>query len=131
MDRGGLASFARMVNQRAPGIECVSLKAAEPKAESLAKAKELAASADIFVLATRSAHLMPEQLAMARDLLGRSKRSILICLRNPFDAGILSGAAAVLCTCGDSTPSLQAAADALFGDFVPAGQLPVEVGVAR
>jgi len=70
---------------------------------------------------------MPEQLDMARDLLGRAKQSILLCLRNPYDAGELIAAQAVLCTCGDSTPSLQAAVDALFGVFIPSGQLPVEV----
>jgi beta-N-acetylhexosaminidase len=72
---------------------------------------------------------MPEQLEMARNLLVLSRRSILICLRNPFDAGVLPGADAILCTCSDSTPSLQAAADALFGDFVPSGHLPVEVSL--
>jgi len=133
MERGGLASFARLVSQRVPGMPCVSLKAANPPAPLLARARELAEYADLLVLATRSAHLMPEQLEMARNLLALSRRSILICLRNPFDAGVLAspsvtlGADAVLCTCGDSTPSLQAAADALFGDFIPTGHLPVEV----
>ena len=107
----------------------MSLKAADPKPELLAKARVLAQSADIFVLATRSAHLMPEQLEMAKNLLALSKRAILICLRNPYDAGVLTGMDAILCTCGDSTPSLQAAADALFGDFVPTGRLPVEVSL--
>lgn len=127
MERGDLANFARMVSERAPKIECISLRAYEPKPELLEKARELAESAEILVLATRSAHLMPEQLEMARDLLGRAKRVILLCLRNPYDAGELPGAQAVLCTCGDSTPSLEAAVDALFGAFVPSGQLPVEV----
>jgi beta-N-acetylhexosaminidase len=126
MERGDLANFARMVQERAPGFACVSLRAAEPKPDGLARAQALAASADLLILATRSAHLMPEQLAMARDLLGRAKRAVLLCLRNPFDAGVLNGASTVLCTCGDSTPSLQAAAAALFGDFSPSGRLPFE-----
>ncbi|MBI1257919.1 MAG: beta-N-acetylhexosaminidase [Chloroflexi bacterium] len=129
MERGGLASFARMVSARAPEMPCVSLKAADPPPAVLARARELAEYADLLVLATRSAHLMPEQLEMAKNLLALSKRSILICLRNPFDAGVLTGMDAILCTCGDSTPSLQAAADALFGDFVPTGRLPVEVSL--
>ena len=127
MERGDLASFARMVSARAPGISCLSLRASEPKPEMLAQAQQLAQNAETLVLATRSAHLMPEQLAMARDLLGRAKRTLLLCLRNPYDAGELAGAAAVLCSCGDSTPSLEAAVDALFGVFTPTGQLPVEV----
>lgn len=130
MERGDLASFARLVSVRAPGIACISLRAAEPKPDLLARAQALADSSDLLVLATRSAHLMPEQLDMARDLLRRARRAILICLRNPFDAGVLPGANAVLCACGDSAPSLQAAADALFGDFVPAGRLPVAVALS-
>ncbi len=92
MERGGLASFARLVSQRAPGIACVSLRASEPRADLLERAQQLADSTDLLVLATRSAHLMPEQLDVARDLLRRARRSILICLRNPYDAGVLVGA---------------------------------------
>ncbi len=127
MERGDLANFARMVNQRALGMPCVSLKAVNPASALVARARELAEYADVLVLATRSAHLAPEQLELAKNLLALARRSILICLRNPFDAGVLTGMDVILCTCGDSAPSLQAAVDALFGDFVPAGHLPVEV----
>jgi hypothetical protein len=127
MERGDLANFARMIYERAPGIECISLRAYKPKPELLEEAQQRAAAADLLVLATRSAHLMPEQAAMARNLLSRAQRSILLCLRNPYDAGILTGANAIFCACGDSTPSLQATADALFGEFVPTGRLPVQV----
>jgi beta-N-acetylhexosaminidase len=127
MERGDLANFARMVKARAGGFRCISLRAFDTDPDLLAQAQTAAETADTFVLATRSAHLMPEQLEMARDLLGRAKRTILLCLRNPYDAGVLSGAEAILCTCGDSTPSLEAAVDGLFGEFVPTGQLPVEV----
>lgn len=127
MERGDLASFARLVSTRAPGIACVSLRAAAPKPEALALAQQLADSGGVLVLATRSAHLMSEQLDMARALHRRARHTILICLRNPYDVGVLPGANAVLCVCGDSAPSLQAAADALFGDFVPSGRLPVEI----
>ena len=126
LDRGDPASFSRRIAARAPGFSSVSLKGVDPKPELLARAQALAASADLLVVATRSAHVNPEQLAMARDLLGRAQHSILICLRNPYDAGVLD-ANAVICTCGDSTPSLDAAADALLGVFVPTGRLPVEI----
>jgi hypothetical protein len=104
----------------------VSLKGSDPKPESLAQAQSLAASADLLIVATRSAHVNPEQLALARDLLGRAGRTILICLRNPYDAGVLE-ADAVICTCGDSAPSLAAAADALLGAFTPTSRLPVAI----
>ncbi len=130
LDRGDPASFAKLIAQRAPDLTSVSLRGSEPKPDLLSRAQALADSADVLVVATRSAHVNPEQLAITRDLLDRTKRaahrSILICLRNPYDAGVLD-ADAILCTCGDSTPSLAAAADALLGDFVPTGRLPVEV----
>ncbi len=126
LDRGDPASFAKLIAARAPGFSSVSLKGSDPKPESLARAQSLATSADLLVVATRSAHVNPEQLALARDLLGRAQRTILICLRNPYDAGVLE-ADAVICTCGDSTPSLAAAADALLGEFAPMGKLPVSL----
>jgi hypothetical protein len=50
----------------------------------------------------------------------------LLALRNPYDASLIEGGT-VLCTAGDSNPSLQAVVDALAGEFVPNGSLPVEV----
>jgi len=52
---------------------------------------------------------------------------ILVCLANPYDADALPGAGTILCTCGDGAPSLQAAVDALMGNFVPMGKLPVKL----
>ena len=127
MERGDLGSFASLVSKRAPDITCFTLSVSDPKPALLAKALEAAEKADMLVLATRSAHLMPEQEALANNLIRRARRLILICLRNPFDAGLLVGADAALCTCGDSAPSLEAAASALFGEFTPTGRLPLSI----
>jgi hypothetical protein len=51
---------------------------------------------------------------------------ILLCLRNPYDALLLE-AGTVICTLGDAAPSLQAAVDALLGEFTPSGKLPVDL----
>jgi hypothetical protein len=50
---------------------------------------------------------------------------MLLCLRNPYDAALFDSADTILCTCGDSPPSLAAAVAALAGAFRPAGVLPV------
>jgi beta-N-acetylhexosaminidase len=81
----------------------------------------------VLVMVTRSAHLRPEQLQVARELMGQAAKVVLLCLRNPYDVNVLPGAGTILCTCGDSKPSLRAAVDALMGDFAPSGQLPVDV----
>lgn len=87
----------------------------------------MARDADVTLVATRSAHLVPVQRQIAQELLDSARRSILLCLRNPYDVEVLTGADTVLCTCGDGAPSLEAAVDALLGRYVPAGRLPVPV----
>jgi beta-N-acetylhexosaminidase len=127
LESGGVTGFASAVRERLPGVERVSLGGAENPPDLLARARALAAGADVLVLATRNAHLMPTQRALAQALIDLAPRTILLCLRNPYDADALTGAGTVLCTCGDSTPSLQTAVDALLGTFVPLGRLPVSV----
>ncbi|HEX2621626.1 MAG TPA: hypothetical protein VHL11_15820, partial [Phototrophicaceae bacterium] len=78
------------------------------------------------IVATRNAHMVQEASELAQQLVHAAKQSILLCLRNPYDAGVID-ADVKLCTCGDSAPSLQAVVDALAGDFIPDGRLPVEM----
>ncbi|MBI5669247.1 MAG: beta-N-acetylhexosaminidase [Chloroflexi bacterium] len=127
VERGGITGFVARLSARLPQAVCVSLKSADTDAAALERAQQMAADCDVLVLATRNAHLIPEQLDMARDLAARAQQVILVCLRNPYDAMVLPGAVAVLCTCGDGEPSLLAAVDALLGQFKPAGKLPVPV----
>lgn len=95
------------------------------RTEPLQNAYAVVEQCDTLVLCTRSAHLNPDQLAAARELIRRAKRAILVALRNPYDAAVLPEAQTILCTCGDSKPSLEAAIDALSGAFQPGGRLPV------
>ena len=119
----GLTGFSRLIRERLPEAGVCVLHGDQADSEALA----LAARAGTLVLAVRNAHLKAERLEAARQLLNAAQRTVLVCLRNPYDAGALAGADTVLCTCGDSMPSLQAAVAALLGDFTPTGRLPVEV----
>ncbi|NWG16746.1 MAG: beta-N-acetylhexosaminidase [Chloroflexi bacterium] len=125
VERGELTGFLTLFRRDLPEAECISLRSVDTDPDALARARQAVANAGTLVLATRSAHIIPEQLAMARELMSLARRVVLVCLRNPYDAEALTGAAAVLCTCGDSAPSLQAAVDALMGRYVPEGRLPV------
>jgi len=78
---------------------------------------------------TRNAHMIAAQHHLASDLLTNGKQTILVVLRNPYDADVLS-ADAVLCTYGDSMPSLEAAAQALAGVYQPSGQRPTVAEVS-
>jgi beta-N-acetylhexosaminidase len=128
MERGDSRALASILRQRAPEIESVGLPSSGASPEILSRARKLAAEADIVILATRNAHLWLEETALALELMSLAKNVILVCLANPYDANALPGASTIICMCGDSTPSLQAAVDALLGDFVPEGRLPVRVG---
>jgi beta-N-acetylhexosaminidase len=119
----GLSGLGRCIRARLPEAATLVLSggALTPEAEALA------AASDTLVLAVRNAHRSGEKLQTARALLRLAGRTVLVCLRNPHDAAALPEADTVLCTCGDSTPSLEAAAAALLGEFQPEGRLPIEI----
>jgi hypothetical protein len=129
MERGDSTALATILHQRALEIESIGLPSSGIVPETLERAKRLAAESDVIILATRNTHLWAEETQIARELMSLAKNVILVCLANPYDADALPGAGTILCTCGDSTPSLYAAVDALMGDFVPVGKLPVRVGL--
>ncbi len=125
LEKGGQTGFATRVNQQLPRVEAVGIDPVTPVEGTATRARALAETAELTIVATRNAHLFPAQRALAQDLIGRGKRVILLCLRNPYDAGVLAGAGTILCTCGDSSPSLDAAVEVLVGHCVPSAQLPV------
>ncbi len=124
VESGGQTGLGKAFARKRPGTPTLALTAARQEA-ALEAAIVQAREVDVLVLATRNAHLLPEQLAQARALLAAAKRTVLLCLRNPYDAPLLADAETIVCTCGDSTPSLDAAVDALLGAFTPTGRLPV------
>ena len=126
-ESGGQTGFIARLSERLPRIDAVALQSNNASPTSSADALLLAERADILIVATRSAHLFPQQLEWASKYLVAAKQSILICLRNPYDVDVLPDADTVICTCGDNAPSIQAVVDALAGDYVPTGHLPVPV----
>jgi beta-N-acetylhexosaminidase len=126
MECNEATAFASLLQAVRPDIKIVSLNPSSPSMEMTAQAQLLASNVDILLLATRNAHMMPAQKTIAKNVLERAKNSILLALRNPYDAGVLS-ADAILCSSGDSNPSLAAVIEALQGTFIPSGHLAVEI----
>lgn len=119
--------FAAYLSSRRPRVNACLV---DPAADAVGSAEALigvAGAADTVILVTRNAHLQPPQLALARLVCDKARKLILICARNPYDAGLITGADSVICTNGDSAPSIRAAVDALCGDFIPAGNLTVNI----
>lgn len=127
LESGGVTGFATALHQHFSDMPVVSFGSAGYSPATIEQARQAAQSASTLVLATRSASLNPEQMTLARQLMAVARQVVLVCLRVPYDVGGLPDAKTVLCTCGDSTPSLQAAAEALAGLFKPTGKLPVPV----
>ena len=125
MEQGFDTSLVRLMHEQAPQVICAALAPDGEDVAALARARDRVAGADVLVLATRNAHLWDGELEQARALMAAARKTILLCLANPYDVDVLPGAAAVICTLGDAEPSLEAAVDALLGRFVPAGHLPV------
>ncbi|MFW5708853.1 MAG: beta-N-acetylhexosaminidase [Chloroflexota bacterium] len=121
-DENGYSPLARLIQAYLPDVHYVRLSASPDQAEIAAV---LGTDVDVLVLATRSAHLIPAQADIVRKLAEHGAERVLVALRNPYDAGLIDGGT-VICTAGDSSPSLQAAADMLVGHFEPSGRLPVE-----
>ena len=117
-------AFTALLRDRFPSLEAVLMDPSAPTGGQLERAERLAEDAETLVLATRNAHLNPAQLEAAQRLLDAGKPCVLVCLRNPYDAGALD-AGSVLLTLGDAAPSLEAAAEALVGGYKPAGRLRV------
>ena len=123
-EHDNMTLFATLLNEKLINFNNICLDSNNPTDKSLAYSHETITD-KIVIVATRNAHLNPKQLKKAKELINSTERSVLICLRNPYDAGILIEAKTVLCTCGDSIPSIKAAIEVLTGQFTPTAKLPV------
>ena len=118
--------FARQLSQRLPQVACHWVDPAADAGDNLRRLSGIISGADTIILVTRDAHRQPAQLQLARQVCAEADSAILICARNPYDAGMIAGAESVICVNGDSGPSLAAAVEAICGDYRPSSRLAVE-----
>jgi len=136
LESGGSTGFASALKQFTPDLESIIFGAIPYPETTIQKAEIATYQASTVILAIRNAHLNPDQLAIVSRLLAQANTLILVCLRNPYDAKAVTslntfatfrGAYAIIASCGDSAPSLQATAETIHGVFVPTGNLPVDI----
>ncbi len=118
----GQRIFTEYLRRRLPEVECLVV---DPNDTTHIDASIF--DCDTLILLTRSAHTQPAQMRLAEAVLAGARPVILVCARNPYDAGPLGDADTIICTNGDSQPSLLAAVDAICGDYRPGGRLTVDV----
>ena len=122
IDAESSSEFASALGKRLDQLRCITLDPVRPERQDIDEALR---GAERLIIVTRNAHLHPAQRELALRIVGKARHAIVICARNPYDAGLFAEAERVLCANGDSAPSLQAAADAILGAFLPAGRLSV------
>ena len=107
------------IRQRFPDAEIIVMPTV-PSQDDVAPILER--EADVLIVATRNAHLIPAQEQAVKTLSQHPATIILLALRNPYDAQLIESTT-VLCSAGDSRPSLEAITAALAGDFIPTGRV--------
>lgn len=95
------------------------------------QAVEMAADHDLIVVTTYNATASKDQQALISALVDTGKKVVVVATRNPYDASVADGAAAVVNTYGFDTINWRALADVISGDEEPAGTLPVSIPNAQ
>lgn len=113
------------VTATAPGAhgEAPSVDLLDPVEAALAASN----GATAVVLATIDAASDPGQQRLFAGLLERGQRPIVLALRSPADAAVLSGARAVVCSYGRREDQTEAAVAVLFGERPAPGRLPIDL----
>ncbi len=119
--------FSRYLSRRLPKVACHVLDPSRGRRKLKRQIDSILGETERLILLTRNAHLQASQLALAQSIIDRAGEVILICARDPYDASVLRGADTIICTHGDSVPSLEAAVDAICGDYLPTGKMTVDL----
>ena len=96
-----------------------------PDDGEIAALREQLIGYDLLVVGTINASMQPEQAALTNELLALGIPTVTAALRTPYDLAAYPEARTHLCTYSIQPTSLDALADALFGNFAPTGRLPV------
>lgn len=124
MDNTQADGLATHLAHKIDALTIATVHAITPDSAQIERAKQIIAECDVLILATRNAHVHEAQHTLAQALLVMAHKTVLVILRNPYDADVLS-ADTVISTFSPSAPSLVAVTDALLGAYQPNGRRPV------
>lgn len=113
-----------LFERRYPDVGYLTLDPS-PSVEEKEAARQVAAAADVLVVATRNANVYQEQANLVKELLASGKPIVVLAIRNPFDLAAIPKVGTYLVTYGDAPVSLEAAVECLFGDSRPRGRAPI------
>lgn len=119
-------SLGEALRARLPGVRSVVYDDPPSDAEVVAVTQR-ARTAEVIVLATSAARLVPAQAALASAVLATGIPTVTVVQRSPHDLAVLPTAGTVLCSYGLHPPSTSALAEVLVGAAGAPGRLPIEV----
>ncbi|HEX9412668.1 MAG TPA: glycoside hydrolase family 3 N-terminal domain-containing protein [Ktedonobacterales bacterium] len=96
-----------------------------PTAGEREQVAQRAAGADLIIVATKNAHLHPEQAEVVRRLVQTGRRVIGVAVHNPYDLVAFPELRTYVVTYEYTPPVMEAAARVLWGEVTPQGRLPV------
>ncbi|MCS6834802.1 MAG: beta-N-acetylhexosaminidase [Anaerolineae bacterium] len=114
LESGGATGLYSAMQQLSLSARYVALKSSEDDPQAWETAQRLAREADLLIVVTRNAHLLPVQQARATALAEAARDLIFIHARNPYDAEVLPTPHATIATYGDAAPQLRAALERLI-----------------
>lgn len=117
------AAFAPWMARRLGGEALVT--PTDPAEADIARAVEAAPGHSALVLGTYNGHVKQGQLRLLSALAALGLPMACVALRDPYDLAGLPDNVYGLAAYEYNTESLETVAQALTGDFVPAGKLPV------
>ncbi|CAN5577949.1 glycoside hydrolase family 3 protein [soil metagenome] len=101
--------------------------ASEPDEADLAAAREAVTVSSLAIVGTLATAVQPAQARLVDVLLATGKPVVTVALRTPYDLADYPQARTHLCTYTILPSALDALADALFGQAVVGGRLPVPI----
>jgi beta-N-acetylhexosaminidase len=98
-----------------------------PAREEIGALCEQLAKYDVVILGTINATAHPGQAELVKKLVRQGTRMIAVALRMPYDLAAYPEVPTYVCTYSILPPSMEALAEALFGQISLAGILPVTI----
>jgi beta-N-acetylhexosaminidase len=119
-------ALGAQIRQRHPDTLELTLPFGSSSSELSGLLRQVAGLApDRIIIATVNAVSDAAQVTLVRELVSRGHDPLVVALRSPLDALALPFVKTVLCSYGRRGPQTEAVARALFGELIPAGELPV------
>ena len=103
---------------------------AVPSRAAADQAAVAAGAGTLVILATASARIPPGQVALVKAVLGAGRPVVWVSLWSPYDLAAVPSAPTYVATYSFRDVSLQALAEALFGEVPFGGRLPVTIPLA-